>query len=160
MKAIAKFLTVVTVLVLLAGAYVVWASEIDVLPGKGMVESAADRAQAFESIISSAAVGSSDLEVYADVLPENADQYSFITYTLRLRNMNALPAEWLQLSVAAQPEDVLMVKATVEDVPAFSERLVTVVLLTNRSTVSFARSATLHYYVYGHEFTIPVQLTV
>ena len=160
MKAIAKFLTVITVLVLLAGAYVVRASQLKILPASGLVESAADRAQAFESIIASARVGSDELAVYSDGLPLNPEQYVFVTYTVKLRNLNALPAEWMELSLSPQPEDILLVKATVKDVPAFSEQLVTIVLLTDRATASYARSAELTYYVYGHEITLPVRLTV
>ena len=159
MKAIAKFLTVVTLIVLLAGGYVYWAAALQVLPESGLVESAADRVQVFDNIVSTARVGSSDLIVYSDT-SGSAEQYSFVTYTLRLRNMNALPAEWLQLDLTPQQGDVLLVKASTEDVPAFSEKLLTVVLLTDRSAASYARSATLTYYVYGHEFSIPVQLTI
>lgn len=159
MKAIAKFLTVVTLLVLLAGGYIVWASELHVLPESGVVESAADRAQAFENLLSAAHIGSTDVSVYSDI-SGTADQYSFVTYTLRLRNGNILPAEWLQIHLTPQPGDVLLVKSTVEDVPGLSEKLLTVVLLTERSTASYARTAALTYYVYGHEVTIPVRLTI
>ena len=159
MKAIAKFLTVVTLIVLLAGGYIYWAAELQVLPESGLVESAADRVQVFDNIVSAARIGSSDLIVYSDA-SGSAGQYSFVTYTLRLRNMNALPAEWIQLDLTPHQDDILLVKATTEDVPAFSEKLLTVVLLTDRGAASFARNATLTYYVYGHEFSIPVQLTI
>ena len=158
MKALAKFLTFVTVLVFLAGGYIYWAAEINVVPGGGLVESAADRTSAFESIRQSTELGSPDLIMFEDAITAGPDQYVFVTYTLRLRNRNILPAEWLQIDLIPQAGDVLMVKATVEDIPGFSEQLVSVVLLTDRTTASYARSATLSYYVYGHEFSVPVQL--
>ena len=158
MRAFAKFLTVVTVLVLLAGGYVYWAAELKVTPGGGLVESAADRASAFESIRQSSEIGSPDLIMFQDSIDYGPDQYVFVTYTLRMRNVNVLPAEWLQIDLAPQTGDVLMVKATVEDIPGLSEQLVSVVLLTDRTTASYARSATLSYYVYGHEYSVPVQL--
>ena len=160
MKAIAKFLTVITILVLLACAYVIRASELKVVPAGGVIESAADRAQAFDSILESARVGSSALDVYDFSVSGGAEQYIFITYTLNLRNMNALPAEWLQLDITPQEGDVLTVLPTVEDVPAFSQEYLTVVLLTDRNTASRSRSAVLTYYVYGHEFKLPVQLSL
>ena len=159
MKAIAKFLTLVTVLVLLAGGYLIWASGLKTASLGGTVQSAADRLEAFEGIREASAIGSPDLVMHAPRIDYGADQYLFITYTIQLRNMNALPAEWLQLNIAAQDGDVLMVKSSVEDVPAFSEALMTVVLMTDRSTASYARNATLTYYVYGHEVSVPVQLT-
>ena len=158
MKALAKFLTFITVLVLIAGAYIYWAAELKVTPGGGLVESAADRASAFESIRQSSEIGSVDLIMFQDSIEYGPEQYVFVTYTLRMRNMNLLPAEWIQIDIAPQAGDVLMVRATVEDVPSFDEQLVSVVLLTDRTTASYARAATLSYYVYGHEFSVPVQL--
>ena len=159
MKAIAKFLTLVTALVLLAGGYLVWASEMKAAPAGGTVESAADRIEAFNGICQSAQIGSSDLVMYENSVDYGAEQYLFITYTLQLRNLNALPAEWIQLEIEPQQGDVLMVRSDVADIPAFSEGLVTVVLMTDRSTAGYARQATLTYYVYGHEISIPVELT-
>lgn len=158
MKALAKFLTFITVLVLIAGAYIYWAAELKVTPGGGLVESAADRASAFESIRQSSEIGSADLIMFQDSIDYGPEQYVFVTYTLRMRNMNLLPAEWIQIDITPQAGDVLMVRATVEDVPSFDEQLVSVVLLTDRTTASYARAATLSYYVYGHEFSVPVQL--
>lgn len=158
MKALAKFLTVVTVLVLLAGGYVIWASELGVSPAGTLVESAADRTDAFESIRQTAAVGGSGVTLYADGMLGEPDEYVFVTYTLRLRNSNVLNAEWLQLELTPQEGDVLLLASSVEDVPAFSEQLYTVVLLTSRNTASYARSAELTYYVYGHEHKAALQL--
>ena len=158
MKALAKFLTFVTVLVLLAGGYVFWATELKVTPGGGLVESAADRASAFESIRQSSEIGSPDLIMFQDSIDYGPEQYVFVTYTLRMRNMNVIPAEWLQIDIQPQAGDVLLVKATVEDIPGFSEQLVSIVLLTDRTTASYARAATLSYYVYGHEYSVPIQL--
>lgn len=159
MKAIAKFLTVITILVLLAGGYVIWAAEMHVLPEPGLVQSAADRTDAFEGIRQSAMLGSSDLTLYTDRFGGSAEDYTFVTYTLRMRNLNALPAEWLQIDLQPQDGDILLVKPTVEDIPAFGESLVSVVLLTSRSTAGYVRSGTLSYFVYGHEISLPLTLT-
>lgn len=160
MRAIAKFLTVVTVLVLLAAGYVIWAAELKVAPAGAVIESAADRAEAFQNIYQSMQVGSADLEIFtAETIDPSPEQYMFVTYTLKVRNLNALPAEWMQLSITPEDGDVLMVKPTVEDAPAFNEQLVTLVLLTSRNAADYVRTATLNYYVYGHEYSIPVTLT-
>ena len=158
MKALAKFLTFVTALVLIACGYIYWAAELKVTPGRGLVESAADRSAAFESIRQSSEFGSGDLIMFQPAIEYGPDQYVFVTYTLRMRNMNISPAEWLQIDIQPQAGDVLMVKAVVEDVPAFNEQLISVVLLTDRTAASYARAATLSYYVYGHEYSVPVQL--
>ena len=160
MRAIAKFLTVITVLVLLAGGYVIWAAELKVSCAGAVFESAADRADAFENIYESMQVGSANLEVFTtEGIDPSPEQYMFVTYTLKVRNLNALPAEWMQLKIDPQDGDVLMVKPTVEDAPAFNEQLVTLVLLTSRNAADYVRNASLSYYVYGHEYRIPVTLT-
>ena len=159
MKALAKFLCVVVLLVVLTGLYISHACDITVTSGGGLVESAADRIQAFDSIRYSMTVGSSSLVPYQTGIGGNADQYVFVTYTLNLKNMNLLPVEWIQIDLQPQKGDVLMLKPAVEDVPPFSEETITLVLMTDRAAASYARSATLSYYVYGHEFKIPVQLT-
>ena len=81
------------------------------------------------------------------------------TYTLRVRNLNLLDAEWLQLEISPADGDVFMLKPTVEDVAALNEQLVSVVIMTDRLTNNYTRSAMLTYYVYGHAVSIPVQLT-
>ena len=159
MKALAKFLCVVTLLVALTGLYISHACNINVSCGSGLVESAADRIQAFDSIRYSMNVGSASLVPYRTGIPGSADQYVFVTYTLHLKNMNLLPVEWIQIELEPQNGDVLMLKPAVEDVMPFSEEVITLVLMTDRSTASYLRSATLIYYVYGHEFRLPIQLS-
>ena len=159
MRGIAKFLTLVTVIVLLACGYVIWASELSVSSAGAVVESAADRADAFESIRQMSEVGSADVIMFKESVEGDASQYSFVTYTLRVRNLNLLDAEWLQLEISPADGDVFMLKSTVDDVAALNEQLVSVVIMTDRMTNNYTRSAMLTYYVYGHAVSIPVQLT-
>ncbi len=158
MRAIAKFLTFVTLLALLAGGYVYWASALKTESAGFVVESAADRAQAFNGILSAMQADATGLTLYTTDVNPAPEQYLFLTYTLRVRNLNLLQAEWLQLTLETQDGDVLMVDPAVEDVPALNEKLITVVLLTNRNTAGYERDARLDYYVYGHPMSIPVRL--
>ncbi len=159
MKALAKFLTVVTLVVVLLGGYIIWAANISVVPAGALVESAADRQPAFDSLTASAAVGSPDLVLYnTDISPDSAD-YIFVTYTVNMENRNLLPAEWLQLSLSVQDGDVLMIKPAIEDILPMDSEKIELVLMTSRSnSASYTRSAVLTYYVYGHEITMPLTL--
>lgn len=159
MRGIAKFLTLVTLLVLLLCGYVVWASDLSVLSCGAVVQSAADRSDAFENIRQMTSGGSDDLIMFKEQIDSGAEQYSFVTYTLRLRNLNLLAAEWLQIDLTPSGGDILMLKPSTEDVPAFNEQLLTFVLMTDRSTADYRRDAVLTYYIYGHAFSIPVELT-
>ncbi len=159
MKAFAKFLTVVTLIVVLLGGYIVWASNIDVMPAGALVESAADRQSAFDSLTASAAVGSPDLILYNTDISMSSADYIFITYTIDMENHNLLPAEWLQISLIAQDGDVLMIKPAIEDIMPLDSEEISLVLMTSRSnSASYTRTAELTYYVYGHEITMPLTL--
>ncbi len=159
MKSLAKFLAVVTLIVVLLGVYLVRASVISITPAGALVESAADRQSAFDSLTQSAAVGSPDLVLYNADISADPAEYIFVTYTVKISNRNLIAAEWLQISIESQSGDVLMIKPSIEDIAPISSADVTLVLMTNRSnSTSYSRNATLTYYVYGHEYTVPLTL--
>lgn len=159
MRSLAKFLAVVTLIVAVLGVYLVQASEISVAPAGALVESAADRQSAFDSLTQSAAVGSPDLVLYNTDIAADPSEYIFVTYTVKISNRNLLAAEWLQISLEPQSGDVLMIKPAIEDISPLSSADVTLVLMTSRSnSTSYTRNASLTYYVYGHEYTVPLTL--
>ena len=157
MKALAQFLLVITLIVAVLAGYVIHAANIAVTPSGTLVESAADRQSAFDSLSQSAAVGSPDLILYGAQPSADSSQYVFVTYTIDLNNSNLLPVEWIQIALEPQGSDVLMIKPSIEDIAAFSAEQITLVLMTTRSA-SYTRNATLTYYVYGHEFNVPLVL--
>ena len=61
--------------------------------------------------------------------------------------------------LTSQTGDVLMVKPTISDVPAFNQALVSFSLLVDRNAASgYQRTATLTYYIYGHAKTVKLEL--
>ena len=88
-----------------------------------------------------------------------AEQYEFVTYTVKISNRDVLPLEWIDIQLTSQTGDVLMVKPTISDVPAFNQALVSFSLLVDRNAASgYQRSATLTYYIYGHAKTVTLNL--
>lgn len=159
MKSLAKFLAVIALIVVLLGVYIVRSSTISVTPAGALVESAADRQSAFVSLSESAAVGSPSLVLYNTEISADPSEYIFVTYTLKISNRNLLAAEWLQIALESQSGDVLMIKPAIEDIDPMSELDVTLVLMTGRSnSTSYTRNAVLTYYVYGHEYSVPLTL--
>ena len=159
MKAFVKFLAVVTVLAVLFAGYVVWAADSSVSYQGYQVESALDRSDAFNGVISAARSGGDSVVSYDISNIGAAEQYEFVTYTVKISNRDVLPLEWIDIQLTSQTGDVLMVKPTISDVPAFNQALVSFSLLVDRNAASgYQRSATLTYYIYGHAKTVALNL--
>ena len=158
MKVFAKILTVITLLALLLAGYVIWSAEARVSAEGYRVEAAADRADSFSGVVSALRSGSENIVSYSESPIGGADEYVFVTYTIRVRNSDLVPFEWIDLTVENKDGDVLLVKPTVQDIPALNQSLLSFTLMAQRGGVDYERQAMLSYYVYGHYRTAPVTL--
>lgn len=88
----------------------------------------------------------------------SADQYQFLTYTLRLSNQAFLKAEVIEIRITPMQGDVLqMGDVTVHDLPSGEQLDLTAVILTDRAMHS-VREATVSYYFWGIPFTTRLTL--
>ena len=159
MKVFVKFLAVVTLLAVLFAGYVVWAADAAVSYEGYQVESALDRSDAFNGVVSAAQSGGDSVVSYDISNIGGADQYVFVTYTVKISNRDVLPLEWIDIQLANQSGDVLMVKPTISDVPALNQALISFSLLVDRNAASgYQRAAALTYYIYGHARTVELEL--
>ena len=159
MKVFVKFLAVVTLLAVLFAGYVVWAADASVSYEGYQVESALDRGDAFNGVVSAARSGGDSVVTYDISNIGAADRYVFVTYTVKISNRDILPLEWIDIQLTNQAGDVLMVKPTISDVPALNQALVSFSLLVDRNAASnYQRAATLTYYIYGHAKTVELNL--
>ena len=159
MKAFVKFLAVVTLLAVLFAGYVVWAADASVSYAGYQVESALDRSDAFNGVVSAAQSGDDSVVRYDVSYIGGADQYVFVTYTVKISNRDILPLEWIDIQLNNQSGDVLMVKPTISDVPALNQALISFSLLVDRNAAAgYQRAATLTYYIYGHARTVELEL--
>ena len=158
MRVFAKFLTVITVLALLLAGYIVWASDAQVSAEGYKVEAAADRVDSFNGVVSALRSGSDNIVSYSTDAIGSPDQYVFVTYTIRVRNSDVIPFEWIDLAIESKAGDVLLVKPTVQDIPALNPSLLSFTLMAERGIVDYERQATLSYYVYGHYKEMPLTL--
>ena len=91
--------------------------------------------------------------VRADAL-ENAADYSYYVYTLRLKNAGLVPAEMVEMQIAPISSDVLFYGETQEiDIPVGGTRDVWCVLVT-KGTPHAVRDMYITYYLWGHPHEI------
>ena len=149
MKTLAKFLTGLTVAVLLAIGYYVLSSRllasatVDIVP-------ATDRVEEYERIQNDVAAG---LYEGLDAL-DTIDAYYFVTLNVSARNFSLFPAEWAQLTARADEKDALIFSSDSgpKDIPAFGTGTFSVTVFTRSR--DRARSGWLEYYVFGRLHSI------
>lgn len=158
MKVFVKILAVVTLAAVLFAGYVIWAADATVSYKGYQVESAADRSDAFNGVVAAAKSGDSSVTGYTTSAIGAAEDYVFVTYTLNIANRNVVSLEWIDIQLENADEDVLLVKPTISDVPAFNSSLISFSLLSSRTAPSYQRAATLTYYINGHAKTVDLEL--
>ena len=83
-----------------------------------------------------------------------ADQYAFITYTLRLSNQCLVPIDMVEVQVVPDPGDLLQIgDLEVHSLDAKSQGDITATILTTKESNSI-RELIVTYYVWGVSFTI------
>ena len=87
-----------------------------------------------------------------------ADQYQFLTYTLRLDNHAFLKAEVIEIRITPMQGDVLQIGEEQEhSLPSGKQMDLSATILTDRSMHS-VREATVSYYFWGIPFTTKLTL--
>ena len=87
-----------------------------------------------------------------------ADQYQFLTYTLRLDNHTFLKAEVIEIRITPMQGDVLQIgEENAHDLPSGQWMDLSATILTDR-TMHSVREATVSYYFWGIPFTTKLTL--
>lgn len=87
-----------------------------------------------------------------------ADQYQFLTYTIRLNNHSFLKAEVIEIRITPMQGDVLQIgEETAHDLPSGQQMDLSATILTDRAMHS-VREATVSYYFWGIPFTTKLTL--
>ena len=87
-----------------------------------------------------------------------ADQYPFLTYTVRLVNRSFLKAEVIEIRITPMQGDVLQIgEETAHDLPSGQQMDLSATILTDRAMHS-VREATVSYYFWGIPFTTTLTL--
>ena len=95
---------------------------------------------------------------FTDTELGTADQYQFLTYTVRLDNHSFLRAEVIEIRITPMQGDVLQLGADVAiDLPSGRQADVSATILTDR-TMHSVREAAVSYYIWGIPFTEKITL--
>ncbi len=150
MRAVAKMLTGITLVVLVFLVYVLYGGNLQVKQaGEVQVVSAAERAQEFEVLKNAFNQGEINDWVFDNEELGEADEYSFITVQMDVTNYGLLPAELVNLRVRPAQGNVLQVPQNSVDVTGLSKTSMSVMLLCKADEVHPPEQVWLEYYVYG-----------
>ena len=87
-----------------------------------------------------------------------ADQYQFLTYTIRLDNRSFLKAELIEIRITNMQGDVLQIGEEIaHDLPSGQQMDLSATILTSRNNHP-VREATVSYYFWGIPFTTKLTL--
>lgn len=154
MKALAKFLTVITVVALLLSVYVMQARKLRVTRSDVTVQLAADVPETFADAYEAAMNGYSNITMFADRIDDNPQAYNIITYTYTVSNWSPLPAEWLRIDLAPVTGDIMQIHEEISDVPGFGQATIRTMLMVPWGASNLERAMTLAYYSYGRAVSV------
>jgi len=119
----------------------------------------ADQAQdTFYSALDACSSGLFGGRIFGDPLAYDAQQCSFVTYTVRLHNRGFFPAEWIALQASSVQGDLLELPGGGANVlPAGAQGDLSVTVLTSLEKPLAHRAIEVTCYVFGRKQTMLVQ---
>lgn len=158
MKAFAVILIVLVLAAVCAVGYLYLNAGLDVRFVSCIATDGVSQVEFFDDLRSRVENGSFTGTRFTNDLPGTADQYQFLTYTVRLDNHSFLNAEVLEIRITPMQGDVLQLETESEtDLPAGRQADISATILTDRAMHS-VREATVSYYVWGIPFTEKITL--
>ena len=158
MKAFAVILIVLVLAAVCAVGYLYLNAGLDVRFVSCIATDGVSQVEFFDDLRSRVENGSFTGTRLTNDLPGTADQYQFLTYTVRLDNHSFLNAEVLEIRITPMQGDVLQLETESEtDLPAGRQADISATILTDRAMHS-VREATVSYYVWGIPFTEKITL--
>lgn len=151
-------LTLLVLAVALAGTalYLRLGAQLSVIGASVHGKSAADDTDAWVSLYLELRDGTFQGIVLNDAALEDASLYVFRTYSVSLRNLGMLRAEWISMSVQPEADDIIAYgESRGFTLPPFKAGTISATLLA-RADSGTARVATIEYYVFGRKFAVDV----
>lgn len=95
--------------------------------------------------------------IYIKEALTNPEEYTFVTYTVRVKNVGIIPAEWIELVMVPQEGDVLQLDTgSAHALNAFSEGDLKATLLVKGEGNSGARTGKITYFAFGRPYEVRV----
>lgn len=152
-----RILLIATILSVLVFFYAFVSAQLSAVLEDITIEPAQNRASTFESLREALRRGDLAGSQYRDMDGDEASDYAFITYTVRLEGYSLLPAEWAVLSLSPLPGDIVLIQGPPQDAPSFGGCLLSATLLTSAQEAESARSLWAEYYVLGRAHSATVR---
>ncbi len=154
-----KYIAILSVLVLIAAlvgvGYLYMSANIFVEAVGVVAVDAPSQSDAFEALKEQVRLGAVLGTPYVPAQElKDAEHYQFFTYTVRLRNNCAVPADMVELQVTPMSGDILQI-GSYQDVklPAHQTTDVTATILTDVNMHAI-REVNVTYYIWGVPFTM------
>jgi hypothetical protein len=158
MKAFAVIMIILVLAAVCAVGYLYLNANLDMQFISCIATDGVSQADYFNSLKSKFASSSFTGTRFSSEEPGTADQYQFLTYTVRLSNRAFLDAEVIELRVTPMQGDVLQVgDETLHSLPSGKDTDLSAMILTSREMHS-VREATVSYYFWGIPFTARLTL--
>ena len=120
-----------------------------------VVTPASNAVEQFEALRLSMDNDSLTGRVYKKEALGNPEDYVFVTYTLRVKNIGFIPAEWIELVISPEGGDLLEVPTNGAQVlGAMREGDLKTVILQKGDGSDVARSAQVRYYAFGRPYAV------
>ena len=151
MKATAKFLTVLTLIIVSLVVYHAISRRLSISPDL-RIQPASSNPELFQKIASD--VENKTYEGLESLGP--IENYSFVTLKAGIKNYSPFPAEWTQLELKSEIGDLVTVNADVgpKDIAPFKTGELSLTVLTESSEAY--RSGWINYYIFGRPLTVDV----
>lgn len=154
LKAAMILMIALVVLALALVGYFFATAKVSIAAYKAEGIQASARADQFEQIKAQVEAGAFEGTLFQTGALGSADQYAFITYTLRLNNQCLVPVDMVEVQVVPDPGDVLQIgDLSVRSLDAKSQGDITATILTAKDSNSI-RELIVTYYVWGVSFSI------
>lgn len=160
MRIFAWVMVVITVLVLGVAGYELATLKLGTEAVQVTVTPASQNQTLFESMRSGMDNDSLTGRVFRREAIGNAEEYVFVTYTVPVKNMNLLSAEWIELVVTPQEEDIAQISTgDAQKLPGLSRaNLSATVLCKMDAQTASARpiSLELNYFLFGRPYSFKI----
>lgn len=154
LKWIALFMMALVVVLLLVVGYFFATANVSIAAFKASGSQAAANPERFEALKASVEDETFYGTLFGTEKIGEAEDYVFLTYTLRIDNQCLVPIDMIEVQVVPEPTDVLQMGETaVHSLNPKSQGDVTATLLAAKETHG-VRELIVTYYVWGVSFTI------
>ncbi len=156
MKILAALVAVVTLIALAAGGYTWYTATLTVTLENAQVISAKDQPEEFARRRAELENNALQGVIFQESMPGNAEEYSFILYTVTIENKCLLPAEMLELQISPAQGDIMSYTQTgatgITVQPGQTQSVWG--MLVSKAGGYAVRDLYITYYIWGNPFTV------